>query len=79
MVGRGIARHGYPVWLDGERVGAVTSGSYAPFLKKAIGLVYVPTARAAVGTEIEVEIRSQRVTARIVRTPFYKRPAVRVG
>jgi aminomethyltransferase len=73
MTGRGIARHGYPVWLNGARVGAVTSGSYAPFLKKAIGLTYLPTARAAVGTEIEVEIRGQRIAARVVPTPFYKR------
>jgi aminomethyltransferase len=73
MVGRGIARHGYPVWLDGAVVGAVTSGTHAPFLKKAIGLTYLPTQRAEVGTEIEIEIRGQRVSARVVATPFYKR------
>ena len=39
MTGRGIARHGYPVFLDGKPVGPVTSGSYAPFLQKNIGLV----------------------------------------
>jgi aminomethyltransferase len=74
MVGRGIARHGYPVCLDGAGVGPVTSGSFAPFLKKSIGLVYLPSARAGVGTELEVEIRGQRVPARVVPTPFYKRP-----
>ena len=79
MTGRGIARHGYPVWLDGQRVGAVTSGTHAPYLKKAIGLAYLPAARAAVGTEIEIEIRGQRIAARVVPTPFYKRPATRVG
>ncbi len=79
MVGRGIARHGYPVWLDGRQVGAVTSGTYAPFLKKAIGLAYLPSARCAVGTDFEVEVRGQRVAARVVATPFYKRPPVRVG
>ncbi len=79
MTGRGIARHGYPVWLDGQRVGAVTSGTHAPYLKKAIGLAYLPAARAAIGTEIEIEIRGQRIAARVVPTPFYKRPATRVG
>jgi aminomethyltransferase len=73
MVGRGIARHGYPVHLGGAETGAVTSGSYAPFLKKNIGLVYLPAARSAPGTEFEVEIRGQRVPARVVPTPFYKR------
>jgi aminomethyltransferase len=79
MVGRGIARHGYPVWLDGQRVGTVNSGSHAPFLKKAIGLTYLPAARAAVGTEVEIEIRGQRIAARVVATPFYKRPKASAG
>jgi aminomethyltransferase len=74
MVGRGIARHGYPVWLDGDRVGPVTSGTFAPFLQKSIGLVYLPADRAGVGTGLEVEIRDKRVPARVVPTPFYKRP-----
>jgi aminomethyltransferase len=73
MVGRGIARHGYPVFLDHEEVGRVTSGSYAPFLQKNIGLCYLPTARAGVGTQFEIEIRGRRVEARVVPTPFYKR------
>jgi len=73
MAGRGIGRHGYPVWLDGEHVGEVTSGTHAPFLKKAIGLTYLPRARAEVGAEIAIEIRGQRIAARVVPTPFYKR------
>jgi aminomethyltransferase len=73
MVGRGIARHGYPVYLGGEQVGPVTSGSYAPFLHKNIGLVYLPADRSAPGTELDVEIRGKRVPARVVPTPFYKR------
>jgi glycine cleavage system T protein (aminomethyltransferase) len=73
VVGRGIARHGYPVFLGREEIGPVTSGSYAPFLQKNIGLVYVPAAHCAAGTEIDVEIRGKRVPARVVPTPFYKR------
>jgi aminomethyltransferase len=73
VVGRGIARHGYPVFLHGESSGAVTSGSYAPFLEKSIGLSYLPAASAAVGTELEVDVRGRRVAARVVPTPFYKR------
>jgi aminomethyltransferase len=74
MVGRGIARHGYPSYLGDRAVGAVTSGSYAPFLKKNIGLCYLPTPRAAVGTAFEIEVRGHRLPAQVVPTPFYKRP-----
>ncbi len=74
VTGRGIARHGYPVYLGDTEVGAVTSGSYAPFLQKNIGLVYLPWGKAASGTELAVAIRGKRVPARVVPTPFYKRP-----
>jgi aminomethyltransferase len=74
VTGRGIARHGYPVLVHDARVGEVTSGTYAPFLQKNIGLCYVPAAKAAVGTELAIDIRERKVTARVVPTPFYKRP-----
>jgi aminomethyltransferase len=74
MVDRGIARHGYPVFVGDEASGSVTSGSYAPFLQKNIGLCYLPAPRAAVGTPFHVDIRGRRVAARVVATPFYKRP-----
>jgi aminomethyltransferase len=74
VTGRGIARHGYPVLIHDERVGEVTSGTYAPYLQKNIGLCYVPAARAAVGTELAIDIRERKVPARVVPTPFYKRP-----
>ena len=59
--------------LGDQAVGAVTSGTYAPFLQKNIGLCYLPAARSAVGTEFDVDIRGRRVPARVVPTPFYKR------
>ena len=75
MIDRGIGRDGYPVaTLDGTRIGEITSGSPAPFLKKNIALAYVPTAHAQPDTELAVEIRGQLVRARVVPTPFYKRP-----
>jgi aminomethyltransferase len=73
-VERGIPRHGYPVLLGEQACGAVTSGSFAPFLQKSIGLAYLPTDRARVGSELTVDIRGRRVKARVVPTPFYKRP-----
>jgi aminomethyltransferase len=70
---RGIARQGYAIYANGEQVGTVTSGTQTPFLKKAIGLGYVPTALALNGTELEIDIRGRRLRAQVVPTPFYKR------
>jgi aminomethyltransferase len=72
-MGRAIARHGCGAFKDGERVGAVTSGSYAPYLKKNIGLAYLPVALTEPGTSFDVEIRGRHMAAVVVATPFYKR------
>ena len=75
MVDRGIARDGYKVRDDGgNEIGYVTSGSPAPFLKKNIALAYVPLEFSAAGSVVQVEIRGSGVGARVVPTPFYKRP-----
>ena len=73
MVDRGIARHGYPVLHGGREVGKVTSGTQTPFLKKAIGMAYVPSALAVPGTSIGVEIRGRVAAAHVVKMPFYRR------
>jgi aminomethyltransferase len=74
MVERGIARDGYPVLgLDGNEIGAVTSGSPAPFLKTNIAFAFVPAAVAAAGVDVLVQVRANRVRARQVPAPFYKR------
>jgi len=71
---RGIARDGQDVLIDGQRVGRVTSGSPAPFLKKNIGMAYVPVEVANEGRTIEIDVRGRMVVAQVVPLPFYKRP-----
>jgi aminomethyltransferase len=71
---RGIARDGQEVLVGGRHVGQVTSGSPAPFLKKNIGMAYVPVESAVEGGELEIDVRGRMVSARIVPLPFYKRP-----
>ena len=70
---RGIARDGQDVLIGGARVGQVTSGSPAPFLKKNIGMAYVPVEFANAGQTIEIDVRGRRVGAQLVPLPFYKR------
>ncbi|HEY5075531.1 MAG TPA: glycine cleavage T C-terminal barrel domain-containing protein, partial [Pyrinomonadaceae bacterium] len=71
---RGIARDGQDVLIDGQRVGQVTSGSPAPFLKKNIGMAYIPVESGSEGGAIEIDVRGRLVGAQIVPLPFYKRP-----
>jgi aminomethyltransferase len=75
MVDAGIARHGYEVSVENDvtSVGRVTSGTQTPFLKKAIGMAYLPTASAVAGTEFHVDIRGRKARARVVPLPFYRR------
>jgi aminomethyltransferase len=74
MVDRGIGRHGYPIVDGGMEIGIVTSGTHSPTLKKAIGLAYLPPEKTSPGTEFTVLIRGKETKARVVPTPFYKRP-----
>jgi aminomethyltransferase len=73
MTERGIARDGQEVLVNGAPVGKVTSGSPAPYLKKNIGMAYVPIEFANEGQQIQIDVRGRLVSAQIVKTPFYKR------
>ena len=73
MVDAGIARRGHEVHAGGARAGIVTSGTQTPFLRKAIGLAYVPVDQAGPATGIEIDIRGRLARARLVPLPFYKR------
>lgn len=73
MTQPGIARDGYDVYIADKRVGYVTSGSPAPFLKKNIGLAFLPVEFANEGQEIKIDVRGKHLSAKVVPTPFYKR------
>ena len=73
MASRSIARDGYPLYFGKEKVGIVTSGSFAPFLKKNIALAYISIQYSRIQTPVQVGIRSRREAAHIVPLPFYKR------
>jgi aminomethyltransferase len=73
MLERAIGRHGYDVYVDGGKAGVVTSGTQTPYLKKAIGMAYLPPDRTDPGTEIEIDVRGRRAKAAVIPMPFYKR------
>jgi aminomethyltransferase len=73
--GRGIARHGHPVFVGERRTGEVTSGTHSPTLGSPIAMAYVAPGDAAPGTIVGVEIREQLVEAEVVSLPFYRRPS----
>jgi len=74
MVERGIGRDGYDVLsLAGERIGVITSGSPAPFLKTNIAYALVPAEVAASGEDVLIQVRANQVRAKQVGIPFYKR------
>jgi aminomethyltransferase len=73
MKDKGIGRDDFDVYIGGEKAGYVTSGSPAPFLKKNIGLAFVPVDFANIGQKITIDVRGKYLAAEVVQTPFYKR------
>ena len=71
IVGRGVPRDGYPVLLEGQQIGQVTSGSFSPSLQQGIGLALVSRGAVATGSRIDIEIRDRPVAAEVVKRPFY--------
>ena len=68
---RVFPRHGYPVFVDGQPSGTVCSGTMSPSVGTPIGTCYVPVARKAPGSAIEIEVRGKRIAARVTSLPFW--------
>ncbi|WP_410768441.1 glycine cleavage system aminomethyltransferase GcvT [Fontibacillus sp. BL9] len=75
MMERGIPRNHYPVYAEGSPnpIGIITTGAPSPTLKKNLGLALIPASLAQPGTVLEVDIRGNKVKAKVVPTPFYRR------
>lgn len=71
---RSFPRHGYDIIADGKKIGYVTSGTFSPMLEQSIGMGYVDTAHAEIGSTLEIMIRDKKYKATVVKTPFYNRP-----
>lgn len=70
MKDKGIPREEYPVFVEGEEIGVVTSGTMSPLLKVGIALALVKSSSVVIGTEVEIGIRQRRVAAEVVKPPF---------
>ena len=74
LLERGIPRKDYKIEdPSGNQIGIVTSGTMAPSLGKGIGMGYILSDHTAIGSEIRIAIRKQKVRAKVVKLPFYKK------
>ncbi|MGB6894644.1 MAG: glycine cleavage T C-terminal barrel domain-containing protein, partial [Dehalococcoidia bacterium] len=70
---RGVMRAGYPILHSGRRLSELTSGGFSPTLGVSIGMAYLPSELAGVGTELQVDVRGRLLRTQVVKRPFYKR------
>ncbi|WP_077368801.1 glycine cleavage system aminomethyltransferase GcvT [Anaerosalibacter sp. Marseille-P3206] len=73
LIERGIPREGYEVQKDGNKIGYVATGYFAPTLKKNIGTALVDIDYSKKGTEFDVIIRNKPVKAQVINKRFYQR------
>ena len=74
MTEPGVPRHGYEIFAEARKVGAVTTGLFSPSTGKYVGMGYVDTSRSAVGSDMSILIRDGHKAARVVPRPFYTSP-----
>lgn len=72
MIDKAVPREHYPIAINGQVIGHVTTGTKSPTLDKFLGMGYVPAAMSALGTEIDILVRGQPKKAKIIKRPFYK-------
>lgn len=75
ITGKGIAREHSDIYVNGEKVGHVTSGTHCPFIGKAIAMAYLPKSLSEVGQQVQIDVRGRMIDAEVIKLPFYKKPA----
>jgi len=73
LIDRGIPRDGYRIEKDGKDIGYITSGTYSPTFKKGLAMAMISTDIIQPDNEIDVLIRDNKIKAKIVKLPFYKK------
>lgn len=71
MIDRGIPREHYPVLLNGEVIGEVSSGGLSPILNKGIALAYVKPESVNMGDTVAIDIKGRMRKAEVTKWPFY--------
>jgi len=72
MIDKAVPREHYPIAMDGDVVGHVTTGMKSPTLDQFLGLGYLPSRYSAPGGKIDILVRGQPKQAQIVKRPFYQ-------
>lgn len=70
MAESGVLRNHQQVWIDGEAVGEITSGSFSPTLNCAIAMARIPV---GIAQSAMIERRGKMIPVQIVKLPFLKR------
>jgi aminomethyltransferase len=73
LEGKRVARQGCEVFHEGAPAGLVTSGTFAPTLQQSLAMALVDPTSAEVDTELSIDVRGRRESARVVKLPFYRR------
>lgn len=79
MKGRGIAREHFVVFSEGKEIGMTTSGTHCPYLGYAVAMALLDVNASEIGTEVEVDIRGKKISAEVIRLPFYKKKINPIG
>ncbi len=75
LEGKRIARQGATVKRDGQAVGVVTSGTFAPTLGRSLAMALVRPDASAIDTPLTIDVRGHDEAAKVVKLPFYRRAA----
>jgi aminomethyltransferase len=71
LADKAIPRHGYAVLKDGQPIGEVTTGYHTISTDKSVCMALIDAAHAALGTEVEIQIRKKTFPGTVCKKKFY--------